>query len=129
MVTRVGTLVVVAHAIVVIAHGIAHHDLGIDLNRFQTAYVAVVIVAAPIVAGGLLWTRLARYGLILLAVSMAAALVFGIYWHYVAVSPDNVAHLPDGQLQGLFQITALLQVLFEAIGVVVGLWGLKKHSS
>ena len=54
---------------------------------------------------------------------MAAALVFGIYWHYVAVSPDNVAHLPDGPLQGLFQLTALLEILFEAIGVVVGLWG------
>jgi hypothetical protein len=129
MATRVGTLVVVVHAIVVIAHGVAHYDLGVGLNRFQTAYVAVVIVAAPIVAGGLLWTRRARFGLILLALSMAAALVFGIYWHYVAVSPDNVAHLPEGQLQGLFLLTALLQVLFEAIGVVVGLWGLKQRSS
>src|SRR6266496_841064 len=123
MVTRVGLLVVMLHAIIAIAHGVAHADLGVELSGFQTAYVVVVVGAAPVVAAGLLWTRWSRLGLILLAVSMAAALDFGIYWHYVADSPDHVSHLPEGNLQGLFRLTALLLVLSEASGVAVGLWG------
>ena len=129
MVTRVALLTVVLHAIIAIAHGVAHYDLGVELSGFQTAYVVVVVGAAPVVAAGLLWAGWSRLGLILLAVSMAAALVFGIYWHYVADSPDHVSQLPEGKTQDLFRVTALLLVLSETFGVAVGLWGLTKGAS
>lgn len=129
MVTRVGLVAVVLHALIGIAHGVAHYDLGVELSGFQTAYVVVVIGTAPLMAAGLLGTRFSRLGLILLAASMAGALVFGIYWHYVAVSPDHVSHLPEGNLQSLFRLTALLLVFSEAFGVAVGLWGSKKGAS
>jgi hypothetical protein len=126
MIRRVGLAAVVVHALIAVAHGIAHAELGVALSAFQTGYVVVVIGVAPVVASVLLWTRLARPGWLLLAVAMAAALVFGIYWHYVAVSPDHVSHLPEGGLQGLFRLTALLLVFAEAFGTAVGFWGLTK---
>jgi hypothetical protein len=126
MIRRVGLAIVVVHALITVAHGIAHAALGIKLSVFQTGYVVVVIGGAPIGASVVLWTRRSRLGWLLLTVSMVAALVFGVYWHYVAVSPDHVSHLPEGHFQGLFRLTALLLVCSEACGTVVGLWGLTK---
>jgi hypothetical protein len=126
MIRRVGLAVVVVHALITVAHGIAHAELGVALSAFQTAYVVVVISVAPIVAAILLWTRLSRLGWLVLTVSMAAALVFGISWHYVAVSPDHVSHVPEGHFQGLFRLTALLLVCSEAFGTAVGVWGVTK---
>jgi hypothetical protein len=124
MIRNVGLVTVVVHALIAATHGLAHAELGVELSVFQTSYVVVVIGVTPIVAAVLLWTRLARLGWLLLTVSMAAALVFGIYWHYVAVSPDHVSYLPEGHSQGLFRLTALLLVVSEALGTAVGLWGL-----
>ena len=55
---------------------------------------------------------------------MAASLLFGLYYHYVLVSPDHVSHLPDGDLQTAFRITALLLALVQALGAAVGLRGI-----
>jgi hypothetical protein len=126
MIRRVGLTAVVVHALIVVAHGIAHAELGVELSVLQTGYVVVVIAIAPIAASVLLWTRLSWSGWLLLTVSMAAALVFGIYWHYGAISPDHVSHLPEGSFAGMFRFTALLLVFSEAFGTVVGLLGLKK---
>jgi hypothetical protein len=35
-------------------------------------------------------------GFVILTLSMAGSLVFGLYWHYLAESPDNVFHLHEG---------------------------------
>ena len=128
MIRRVGLAAVVLHALIVVAHGIAHAKLGVELSVLQTGYVVVVIAVAPIVASVLLWTRLSWSSWFLLTVSMAGALVFGLYWHSVAISPDHVSHLPEGTFQGMFQLTALLLVFSEAFGTVVGVWGLTKGS-
>jgi hypothetical protein len=53
-------------------------------------------------------------------------LAFGLYWHYMAESPDNVFHLHEGALQSLFSTTALLLVASEVCGVLVGCWGILK---
>ena len=118
-----GTLAVVIHAIIAALHGAAHNDLGIQLSAAENAFINIVIVAAPLVAAIALWTRFARLGAILLVISMSGSLLFGAYHHYVAISPDQVAHLPAGNLQGLFRITAILLVVSEAAAVVVGCWG------
>jgi len=118
-----GTLAVGIHGIIAALHGAAHSDLGIQMTAAENAFINIVIVAAPVVAAVLLWTRLARAGAILLAISMAGALLFGGYHHYVAISPDHVAHLPAGNLQGQFRATAALLIVSEAFGVGVGAWG------
>ena len=74
----------------------------------------------------LVWTRLARWGYLLLALSMAGALGFGIYHHYIAVSSDHVAHLPPGDAQTMFQATAALLVLAESLAVAIGIYGYRK---
>jgi hypothetical protein len=113
-----------AHAIVAAWHGMAHARLGVDLNAWQQTYVAIVIVLAPLVAVVMLWTRRARWGYALLAVAMAGSLVFGVYHHYIAISPDHVSHLPPGDWQEMFRLTALLLAGTEALGMCSGLWGL-----
>jgi hypothetical protein len=57
---------------------------------------------------------------------MAASFVFGVCYHYVAVSPDNVWHLRAGDAQGRFRITALLLAATETFGLAVGIAGLRE---
>ena len=119
------TIAVLAHLAVNLLHGRAHGALGVGLSAWQNIYVIVVILIAPLVAMVLLWTRYARPGLWLLVVSMAGSLVFGAVYHYVFISPDHVSHLPPGDAQGMFRMTALLLILTELFGVVVGLLGMR----
>ena len=120
------TVSVLAHLVVSIIHGRAHEGLAVGLSSWQNMYVFIVILIAPLIAMLLIWTRLARVGLVLLVISMAGSLIFGVVYHYVVISPDHVSHLPPGDAQGLFRTTALLLVLTELFGVVVGLWGLRE---
>ena len=121
------TLAVLAHLVVNLLHGRAHESLGVGLNTFQSVYVITVILIAPLIAMLLLWTRYARTGLLLLVISMAGSLIFGAIYHYVVVSPDHVSHLPPGDAQGMFRTTALLLILTELFGVIVGLLGLRSN--
>jgi len=120
------TVAVLAHLVVSIVHGRAHEGLRVGLSNWQNIYVLTVILIAPLIAMLLTWTRLARSGLILLVISMAGSLIFGVAYHYVVISPDHVSHIPPGDAQGLFRTTALLLVLTELFGVVVGLWALRE---
>jgi hypothetical protein len=122
----VALVAVVAHLLVSMVHGRAHEQLAVGLSNWQNIYVLTVIVIAPLIATILIWTRLARLGLVLLVISMAGSLIFGVAYHYVVISPDHVSHIPPGDAQGLFRTTALLLVLTELFGLVVGFWGLRK---
>ena len=113
------TLAVLAHLVVVVFHGQAHTRLRVDLSSWQQSYVFIIIVIAPLVALALSFTRFAVVGLWLLLASMLASLIFGGIYHYLIISPDHVAHLPSGDAQGLFRITALLLLVTEAFGVAV----------
>ena len=121
------TVSVLAHLVVSIVHGRSHESLGVGLNSWQNTYVLTVIVIAPLIAMVLIWTRYARTGLLLLVISMAGSLIFGIVYHYVVISPDHVSHLPPGDAQGLFRTTAVLLILTELFGLVVGVWALRKN--
>lgn len=120
---------VLAHLAVTMFHGRAHEQLAIGLSTWQNVYVMSVILAAPLIAMVLTWTRLARMGLYLLILSMFGALIFGFFYHYVSVSPDNVAHLPPGDARGLFRTTALLLLVTELFGVVVGVVALRGQAA
>ena len=122
------TVAVLVHLAVNLAHGRAHGELGVGLNEWQTVYVITVILIGPLIAMLLLWTRYARTGLLVLVISMAGSLIFGVIYHYVVVSPDHVSHLPPGNAQGVFRMTALLLVVTELFGVVVGMLGLRSNT-
>jgi hypothetical protein len=116
-----GTAVVLAHFAVVMVHGSAHTQLNVGLAPWQTAFVLIVIVVAPLLAALLIWTRFSRSGFRLLSLAMGGALIFGVYFHYLTISPDHVSHLPPGDAQGTFRLTALLLAITEAIGLTIGL--------
>jgi hypothetical protein len=120
------TVAIVAHLIVTLLHGRAHTELAVGLNAWQQIYVLVVIVCAPLVAGVLLWLPYARLGVLLLVIAMAGSLIFGVYFHYVTISPDHVSHLPPGDSQSLFKMTAMLLAVTETFGVVAGLLALRR---
>lgn len=106
-----------AHAVVVWLHGSAHEKLGVDTFDWPgNLFIYIVIVAAPFFAMVLLWTKLHSSGVWLLLGSMAGSLLFGAYNHFVAITPDHVSHLPAGDSQTLFQITAALLVIVEIFG-------------
>jgi len=124
-----GTVAVLAHLAVMMLHGQAHDKLSVGLSSWQNIYVLVVIAIAPLIAMVLLWTRYAHAGLMLLVVSMAASLIFGLVYHYVVISPDHVSHVPPGEAQGQFRLTAALLILTELFGVIVGLMGLRSNKA
>jgi hypothetical protein len=123
MVRWLATFAVILHGVVVWFHGAAHKELGVGLALWERIFVDVVILGAPVVALVLIWTPLKKCGYLTLALSMAGALVFGVYHHFIAISPDHVAHLPPGDAQGIFKVTAALLVATEALGTAVGAWG------
>ena len=103
------------HLLVTLWHAGAHSELQIGLPPLKLAYVYVVIVIAPPVAAALLWTRFARLGLWVFFLSMVGSLLFAIYHHYILVSPDNIAHLPEGadEAHARFVNSAGLSALLE----------------
>ena len=126
---RLVLAVVALHAALLVAHDSAHSELGVGLVLWQTVYVYAVIVMAPVVAGGLVFTRHERLAYLLLAISMAGSLVFGVYHHYVAISPDHVGHLPLGPAQPLFRQTALAMVAVETVAAALGVWAYARARS
>ena len=118
----IATLLVVVHHVIAFAHGEAHTQLGVDLAPWQWAYVYGVITIAPVVATILYWTRWQREGALLLGISMLGSFLFGVYHHFIAVSPDHVSHLPPGDAQGMFVATAILLAVTEAAGTAFGFW-------
>jgi hypothetical protein len=112
--------VVLVHAALTVPHGIAHVAEHATLPAAANAFVAIVIVTAPVVALGLLLRHRRRLGGLLLLISMLGALIFGVVFHYLLPGPDHVASVPAGSWQLLFQLTAGLLALCEAIGALVG---------
>lgn len=113
--------VVAVHAVVSIGHGIAHQAVPVDLTAAQDVFVVLVIALAPVAALVLLWRGRERAGAGLLATSMAAALLFGVYFHYAVPNPDNVAAVA-GPWSLPFEGTAALVAVTELAGTVVGAW-------
>jgi hypothetical protein len=103
------------HLLVTLWHSAAHSELAIGLPPLKLAYAYAVIVVAPPVAAALLWTRFARIGLWLFFLSMVGSLLFATYHHYILVSPDNIAHLPEGteEAHARFVNSAGLSALLE----------------
>ncbi|MBD2777843.1 hypothetical protein [Iningainema tapete] len=124
-VIRYSTIVVVIHAIVVVLHGLAHEKIPVSLSPLQILFVGSIIVLAPIAAMILLWTPFQLAGSWLLLSSMAGAMLFGLYHHFIAISPDHISQVPFVGWGVLFQITAILLFFTEGLGCGVSLWALK----
>lgn len=116
------TVLIALHLAVVVRHGGAHTALAITLSPGNTAFVLIVILLAPLIGLALIWTRYAVAGTWIVVLSMAGALLFGVYHHYLTVSPDNIHHLPAGNaaVQSTFVRSAGALALLELGSLVVG---------
>jgi hypothetical protein len=117
---RLLAAVVLTHFAINVVHGRAHAGAVVPLSTFGTLFVVGVILVAPLV-GLVVWRWQPRLGGWLVAASMAGSLVFGLINHFVIAGADHVAHVAaDWRL--LFGVTAVLLVVCEAVGAVVGVW-------
>jgi hypothetical protein len=120
-IASIATGIILLRQAIAVLHGRAHEQLGVGLDPWQNAFVMSVI-AAPFVAMILYWTRYAQAGALLLGISMLAGMLFGIYFHFIAISHDHISHLPEGDGQGFFIATAVLLVPIELLGTIFGFW-------
>jgi hypothetical protein len=84
-----------------------------------------VIVIGPVFAMALLWTRLQKIGFVLLSVTMAGSLLFGVAYHFFVPGSDNALELHNGLWESLFRTTATWLAGIEAGGVAWCVWALK----
>jgi hypothetical protein len=111
------TLLVLTHLAVLVGHGAAHTHLQIGTNRWQSAFIAVVIFVCPVLATGLIWAGW-RAGLILLGLSFAGSFVFGVCYHFMLSGHDNVFSAGHTGWAFCFRMTALALALLELLGCV-----------
>jgi len=107
------------HFIISAVHGSAHAGANVPLSRSASLFIYIVILAGPIVGLALTWPA-PRLGSLLVAGTMAAALVFGVVNHFILASPDLVTHV-DPQWRTLFAATAVLLAVTEALGCVMAI--------
>ena len=118
---KYATAIVVAHLLVNTTHGLAHRELHVGLAPLDSIFVVVVVLILPLLAMGLLWTAAKRLGLLLLCLSMLGSLLFGLYYHFLMISPDHVHSQPSSPWGLAFVLTAYGLLITEAIGTYVGI--------
>ena len=116
------TAAVTVHLVASLWHGSTHTRLGIELSTQQTLFIYLVIIIAPVIAGILVWTRYVSIGLWVFFLAMLGSFLFGVYHHYVLVSPDNISHLPPGtpQSHSHFVASAGVIALIELASTLYG---------
>ncbi|QLE44981.1 hypothetical protein FD723_30680 [Nostoc sp. C052] len=106
-------------------HGLAHIEIPVALFLLQSSFVGIVIFLTPIIAAVLLWTQFYHLGSWLLVSSIAGSLLFGIYNHFIVISPDHVSQVAFAGWGILFQITAIVILIVDGFGCWIGIWALK----
>src|SRR5262245_50584939 len=110
-------LVVLAHLLTSIVHGAAHNGAAIPLSLVATLFVFIVILAGPVAGLALSW-RAERLGSLIIAVTLAGSLVFGVANHFVLDSPDHITHVA-APWSRLFTATAVLLTITEMLGLAL----------
>jgi hypothetical protein len=124
-IAQYGTAIVTIHAIANGLHGLAHVETPVALSLLQSLFVGIVIFSIPIIAAVLLWTPFYRIGSWLLLGAIAGSLLFGIYNHFIVMSPDHVSQVSFEGWGLLFQVTAFLILIVDGLGCGVGAWALR----
>jgi hypothetical protein len=106
---------VLVHLAISMVHGAAHNGAHILMSPAATLFVVVVILAGPLVGLALSW-RSERLGSLIVALTMASSLIFGLVNHFVLESPDHVRHV-EAQWRMLFGTTAALLAVTEMLGL------------
>ncbi len=118
------SVLTVVHLVPTYFHGRDHANLEVGLPPGMAWFVYGVIVGLPVVGTLILWTRWMNTALGIVTLSFVGATFFGIYHHYVMVSPDNVFHLPNGpvEFQVAFASSAGWVAVSEGLAAAVGIF-------
>jgi hypothetical protein len=127
--SRTLSIVVLAHFVLLGIHAAAHSILSVVLSGFQSAFVVVAMVVAPIAAAVLLYTSHRRAGMSLLLASMLSSFMFGLFSHFIISGVDNILTVPAGDWRPVFQITTVLLGIVEAVGVLLPAIALLRSSN
>src|SRR5436309_1757080 len=116
--------VVALHTVILIAHSAAHFGLHVlPATVFDYLFIAIVISILPLIGLFMVFnSRIARWGAILLFLSMLGALIYGLIYHFLLPGMDNVAHSGPEPWHTLFVATSYLLLIMETVGTGVGLW-------
>ena len=110
---------ILIHLVVSTLHGWAHQAAIVKLNTFGYIYVLIVITLGPLVAAVFLFTRKQKAGALLLALSMLGSFIFGVWYHFLSNTSDNVMQV-HGPWHSTFLWTAIALAVIELAGTVVG---------
>lgn len=114
------TWLVLSHFAITILHGVAHARAGVILSRSAMLFVVTVILIGPLL-GLIVRLALPRVGTWAIALTLAAALTFGMVNHFLISGDDHVSHVA-GPWRAMFGITAMLLVATETAGSATALW-------
>jgi len=118
---RFAVILVPIHLAVAVLHGISHGILAVPAgNRVGLLVIAATVYVGPLVAIAQIVTGRRLAGAVVLSTSMAAALAYGLAFHYVLRTPDHVASTPPGTWGVTFRATAAVLALLEAGGLAAG---------
>jgi hypothetical protein len=121
------TLVVLAHAVVVLWHLELLARLGSALKPEQVPLFAILANLIPLVAVILLWAHFSKVGGWLL-LFLAVPLAIGGYSHFLSLGSDNVFRMVPGELTLAFQASAVLLLILEFLGCWVAVQILRNRS-
>lgn len=123
-VVRLLSALLVVHLLAHGLHGIPHAAIPVVLEPALTMSVILFMFLLPI-AGVVVARRGAvRLGVAMFSIAMAGSLLLASVLHFAVPNPDHVMSVSAGPWQLPFQLTAILLVIPDAIGTVIGatLW-------
>ena len=118
-------ITVLVHTGVIFFHAAAHGILEINGTWLANAFIVLVIIVAPPVAGTLIWTKHQRIGTVILGLSMLGAFMYGAYNHFVALGIDNVSEVSASGWGTIFRLTAIFLAVIECVGCAVAIWAFR----
>jgi hypothetical protein len=123
------TALAAVHLIVTIWHGELRRELAVALSPGQSLFTYLIFILVPFFAVGLMWTRHMRPALWLFLTALGASLIFGIYYRYVFISPDNIHRLPAGigAAHARFALSAAIRALIDLASALGAAFALGWH--
>ena len=118
---RLALTVIVMHLAVATLHGVAHGVLAVPAGHHAGLLViAAAVYVGPLIALAALLGGRRVAGALVLSASMAAALSYGLAFHYILNTPDHVAYAPRGFRGDAFRLSAGCLAILEVCGLAAG---------
>jgi hypothetical protein len=111
--------IVVVHLLISVLHGTAHTGASVPMSLPANLFVFVVILAGPLI-GVIISVWAKPFGGVVVALTMAASLIFGAVNHFIIDSPDHITHIA-APWSRLFATTAALLAITELLGLGIAL--------